>query len=165
MFRTSCTTCGGGGDPRYQGDYDAITSNKNSSMAVWSDYRNGNFGSFASYFPVFAMLASPAADTLGLTDSVTAVVKVPSVKLYSRYVKFTATLSPPANITLSFLGNRDSLTNYPDSVRLKSLQASANRSWQNRVEVSGSTNKGGSVSNCANRERAGARRIADAGCE
>jgi photosystem II stability/assembly factor-like uncharacterized protein len=118
-FRINCTTCGGGGTPAYLGDYDAITSNRFGAMAVWTDFRNGNFLSMAGYFPDFAMTVSPPADTLGLTDSINVVVRIPSVKLYSRYVKFSATVSPAANVTLSFLGNRDSLTSYPDSVVLK----------------------------------------------
>lgn len=33
-FKIDCSTCGGGGTPRYQGDYDAITSNRYTSMSV-----------------------------------------------------------------------------------------------------------------------------------
>ena len=40
-MKINCSTCGGGGTPRYQGDYDAITSAGNISMAVWTDFRNG----------------------------------------------------------------------------------------------------------------------------
>jgi photosystem II stability/assembly factor-like uncharacterized protein len=118
-FRINCTTCGGGGTPAYLGDYDAITSNRYGAMAVWTDFRNGTFLSMAGYFPDFAMTVSPPADTLGLTDSVNIVLRIPSVRLYSRYVKFSASVSPPANFTFSFIGNRDSLTRYPDSAVMK----------------------------------------------
>jgi photosystem II stability/assembly factor-like uncharacterized protein len=118
-MKIDCPTCGGGGTPRYQGDYDAISSNKNGAMAVWTDFRNGSFLSMVGYFPDFAMQLSTAADTVGLTDSVTVTVRVPSVKLYSKYVKFSASSSPASNMTFSFLNNKDSLTTYPDSVGLK----------------------------------------------
>ncbi|MEK9138523.1 MAG: exo-alpha-sialidase, partial [Bacteroidota bacterium] len=143
-FRTNCATCGGGGDPRYQGDYDAIASNKNGAMAVWTDYRNGNFGSFTGYFPDFAMLTSLTADTLGLTDSVNVVVKIPSVKLYSKYVKFTVSVSPSANFTLSFVGNRDSQTSYPDSVTLR-IRANNVPQGVYNVTVTGSGPAGAAV--------------------
>ncbi|RMH75915.1 MAG: T9SS C-terminal target domain-containing protein [Calditrichaeota bacterium] len=118
-FRIDCTSCGGGGTPRYQGDYDAITSNGVVSMAVWTDFRNGNFGSFVAYFPDFALLISAPRDTLSpVNDSLDVVVKVPAVKLYNHPVYFSATSNPPANFTFSW-PEGDSLTSYPDSVTLR----------------------------------------------
>ena len=58
-MRINCTTCGGGGTPRYQGDYDAIISRNNQALAMWTDFRSGNFGSYVGYFPDFAMTLSP----------------------------------------------------------------------------------------------------------
>lgn len=104
--------------PAYKGDYDAITSNRHTSMAVWTDFRNNGYLGMTSYFPDYAMLASAARDTLKFTDSTTVTVKVPSVKLYTRSVKFSATVSPAAPFVLTWQG-RDSLTSYPDSVTLK----------------------------------------------
>ena len=143
-FKINCTTCGGGGTPAYLGDYDAITSNRYGAMAVWTDFRNGTFLSAAGYFPDFAMTVTPSADTLGLTDSVNVVVKIPSVRLYSRYVKFTATVSPAANFTFSFIGNRDSLTNYPDSVVLK-IRANAIPQGVYSVTVTGKGPDGAAI--------------------
>jgi photosystem II stability/assembly factor-like uncharacterized protein len=117
-FKIDCNTCGGGGTPRYQGDYDAITSNGITSMSVWSDFRNGAFGSYVAYFPDFAMTISADADTIQPTDILDIIVKVPAVKLYSNSVKFSATVSPQANFIFSF-PQGDSLNAYPDSVTLR----------------------------------------------
>lgn len=122
-MRINCTTCGGGGTPTYLGDYDAVTSNKYSSMLVWTDFRAGSFGSYTAYFPDFAMKNYPTTlNTLLNNDSTFVSVSVPSVKLYTDKVKFTAEVVPtPAagTITLTFMNNKDSLTSYPDSVRLR----------------------------------------------
>ena len=121
-FRINCTTCGGGGTPMYLGDYDAITSNSKTSMLVWSDFRNGDFGSYTAYFPDYAMLATPTSSMLVGTDSTFITVKVPQVKLYTDKVKFTMALdSNPTSgtINLSFVNGKDSITSYPDSVRVR----------------------------------------------
>jgi photosystem II stability/assembly factor-like uncharacterized protein len=87
-------------------------------LSVWTDFRNGEFGSFAGYFPDFAMLVSRTADTLAVTDSMDVVIKVPDVKLYTHSVKFSATVSPDTNFTFSFPQGH-SLTSYPDSLMMK----------------------------------------------
>ncbi len=102
----------------YRGDYDAIVSTGGQAVAIWTDMRNGTLLNMTSFFPDFAMLASPTSDTLFATDSANFVIKVPAVKLYTGKVRFSATVSPAANFTLSF-PQRDSLTSYPDSVVLK----------------------------------------------
>ncbi len=104
--------------PAYKGDYDAITSNRYAAMAVWTDFRNNNYLGMTSYFPDYAMLANAARDTLKFTDSTTATIKVPAVKLYTQNVKFSVTVSPAAPFVFTWQG-RDSLTSYPDSVILK----------------------------------------------
>jgi photosystem II stability/assembly factor-like uncharacterized protein len=116
-FKIDCTTCGGGGTPRYQGDYDAIISNSVTSLAVWSDFRFGSFGSFVAYFPDFAMTISQTADTIKPNESLNVYAKVPAVKLYDRSVKFSAESVPPANFIYQF-PQGDTLTSYPDSVLL-----------------------------------------------
>jgi len=116
-FKIDCSTCGGGGTPRYQGDYDAITSNSVTSLAVWSDFRFGSFASFVAYFPDFAMTISNTADTVKPNESVDVILKVPSVKSYDKTVKFSAVSDPPANFIYQF-PQGDSLTSYPDSVVL-----------------------------------------------
>lgn len=112
-FRTKVTTSGN--PPAYQGDYDAIVSHQYGALAVWADFRGNNFGSYAGYFPDFAMLVSPTRDTLDLTDSATIIVKVPAVKLYTHVARFSASFSPAGNISITF-PQRDSLTAYPDSL-------------------------------------------------
>jgi photosystem II stability/assembly factor-like uncharacterized protein len=72
-----------------------------------------------AYFPDFAMLLSRNSMLLGLTDSATIGVRVPSVKLYTGVARFSATVSPSAPFTFSFLNGRDSLTSYPDTVALR----------------------------------------------
>ena len=118
-FKIDCSTCGGGGTPRYQGDYDAIISNNVTSMSVWSDFRFGSFSSFVAYFPDFAMTISETADTIKPNESMSVTVKVPAVKLYDKSVKFSAESVPSANFIFQF-PQGDSLTSYPDSVLLTS---------------------------------------------
>ena len=102
-MRINCTTCGGGGTPRYQGDYDAITAIDNQSLICWTDFRAGTFGSYVGFFPDYAMQVAPAIDSVGNElDSVFYYVSVPSVKLYNSDVIFSATVSPtPANGTIT----------------------------------------------------------------
>lgn len=121
-MKINCSTCGGGGTPRYQGDYDAITAIDNQSLMVWTDFRAGSFGSYVSFFPDYAMQVSPALDSIGNElDSVIYNVSIPSVKLYDTDVTFSATVSPtPAagNINISFPGG-NTLSTFPGSVDMK----------------------------------------------
>ena len=112
-----CATCPGGGTPRYQGDYDAITSNPYGAMAVWTDFRDGTFGSYTAYFPDFAMKISSASDTIGVTDSIEVSVKIPAVKLYEHSVKFSVTSEPYGDFIYTF-PQGDSLSIFPDSIQL-----------------------------------------------
>jgi hypothetical protein len=102
----------------YRGDYDAITSNGNVAVAVWTDFRSGNYGSYAAYFPDYALLISPVADSVRATDSADFRVKVPAVKLYDGPVKFTASVSPATGVTLEF-PDGDSLAAVPDSLTMR----------------------------------------------
>lgn len=112
----------------YRGDYTSITGDKDIGFSVWGDHRNGNALNMGSYFPDFAMKVSPASDTLtNLSDSSFHYVSVPGVKLYDQAAFFSAEVSPsPASgsITMTLLNKttnvpRDSLTVFPDSLRLK----------------------------------------------
>src|SRR5690606_25906920 len=79
-MKIDCPSCGGGGSPRYQGDYNYIGSNKKVSIVAWTDYRYGSFGSYVGYFPDFAMRLLPAVDSLNNTNgNVTIQMNVPSV--------------------------------------------------------------------------------------
>ncbi len=94
-MKINCTTCGGGGTPRYQGDYDAITSAGNISMLVWTDFRSGNFGSYTGYFPDFSMLVSPQNNTVGNTnDQADYSIEIPEVTLFDGEAMFTANIEP-----------------------------------------------------------------------
>ncbi|MDZ7624522.1 MAG: T9SS type A sorting domain-containing protein [Ignavibacteriaceae bacterium] len=118
-----------GGTPRYQGDYDAIISNNNQALAMWTDFRSGNFGSYVGYFPDFAMTLPPNSvdysAAMEVTEFVT--VNVPSVKLYTNDAIFSATVSPTppsGTITLDFPGG-NVVNTFPGSVQLR-VQTSGN---------------------------------------
>ena len=121
-MRINCTTCGGGGTPRYQGDYDAIVSLDNQAIMVWTDFRAGNFGSYTGYFPDFAMLASPNSIIIpqaGGEEFVT--VEVPAIKLYTNNAIFSATVSPTppsGTINLDFPGG-NIISSFPGSIQLR----------------------------------------------
>ncbi|MEO8233144.1 MAG: sialidase family protein, partial [Ignavibacteriota bacterium] len=121
-MKINCSTCGGGGTPRYQGDYDAITALDNQSLMAWTDFRAGSFGSYVGFFPDYAMQVSPAVDSIANdVDSVFYSVNIPSVKLYDTDVIFSAIVSPtPAmgNINISFPSG-NTLSTFPGSVPMK----------------------------------------------
>ncbi|MCA0388589.1 MAG: glycoside hydrolase [Bacteroidetes bacterium] len=105
----------------YQGDYDAIQSVGNQAFMAYTDFRNNSFGAYGSYFPDYGMRVLPANVSVGNDlDSTFIYVSVPSVKAYTKSVKFSAAISPAptsGNFFLRFEG-KDSLTTYPDSLKL-----------------------------------------------
>ena len=120
-MKINCSTCGGGGTPRYQGDYDAITSAGNISMMVWTDFRNGSFASYTGYFPDFAMLVYPPSNTVGNTnDQTDYTVEIPQVTLFDGEAMFTADIDPaPAtgSFDITFTpGN--TITSFPGSITM-----------------------------------------------
>ena len=126
-FTYPCPACGANQNC-YRGDYDGMTANPVTGFAVWYDARNCNYQTMGGYFPDYAMKLYPTIDSLNaIQDSAYVSVSVPSVKLYDNSVKFTASVTPPpgsGTIGLSFVNNTsdtplDSLTSYPDSLRLK----------------------------------------------
>ncbi len=128
-MRINCPSCGGGGTPAYQGDYTGCGSYNGIGILSWTDFRAGNFGSYSAYFPDYGLKASTTTLTNlnGNGDSAFVYVTVPAVKQFTGKVKFSATVTPtPANgsISLTFLNktayaNQDSITTYPDSVRMR----------------------------------------------
>jgi hypothetical protein len=81
-----------------------------------------------SYFPDFAMRVLPASFGMnGSNDSVFVNVSVPAVKLYSDTAIFSVTVTPTpptGTITLTLLNKatntvQNTLTTYPDSLRLR----------------------------------------------
>lgn len=112
----------------YRGDYEGITSNPITSFNVWSDHRNCSAESYGAYYPDFAMRVNPTAHTItNQNDSDFSFISVPAVKGYSNSVKFSATVTPnpsSGTLTFTFLNKSnnnllDSLTSYPDSLRLR----------------------------------------------
>jgi PKD repeat protein len=114
-MRINCTTCGGGGTPRYQGDYNGIVSNSSVSMATWADYRDGKFDSYVAYFPDYSMFVSP--ETLPVEGSDTLYVQFPEVKLYTGSVIVSVQVQNPGagQFTVSF-PNGSILANLPGEV-------------------------------------------------
>jgi photosystem II stability/assembly factor-like uncharacterized protein len=123
-FKIDCSSCGGGGTPRYLGDYDAITSNEVTSMAVWSDFRSGNFGSYVAYFPDFAMTIDQTADTLRLSDTTEVTVNIPAVKLYDNTVEISAESIPSGNFIFEYPGG-NTISSFPGSAVLKIISNNA----------------------------------------
>ena len=118
-MKINCPTCGGGGTPRYQGDYNGIYSNKKVGMAGWTDFRNGSFMSATAYFPDFAMAIDHTVDTLFTAiDSTLFNISIPEVKLYTDTVFLSDTIFPvpvSGTLTISFpSGNR--ITAFPGSL-------------------------------------------------
>ena len=94
-MKINCTTCGVSGSPRYQGDYNGITSNEYTSMLAWTDFRNGNFGSYTAYFPDYAFTVSPSSDSINSTNgSITINLNIPAVKLWSNTITFITQFTP-----------------------------------------------------------------------
>jgi hypothetical protein len=105
-MKIDCGSCGGGGTPRYQGDYNGIVSNKKVAQAGWTDFRNGSFKSMTAYIPDFAMSVDKSIDTLYVpNDQNDVTVNIPAVKLYSDTVVLSASVNPvptAGTITFSF---------------------------------------------------------------
>src|SRR4030095_2061845 len=147
-----CPACGANQNC-YRGDYDAISSYKFSSLAMWSDMRNCSYINMAAYFPDFAMKVIPASAGMnGTNDSVFAYVSIPSVKLYADKVRFTTAVTPPpgsGTITVSLLNRTngtamDTLTTYPDSLRMRVKTAGGVPNGIYTVTVTGTGRIGGS---------------------
>ncbi len=121
-MKIDCPTCGGGGTPRYQGDYNGVVSNKKVSMIGWTDFRQGTFESMTAYFPDFAVALDHAADTLFTPlDNTTFQVNIPEVKLYTDTVMVTASINPTptaGTITVQYPSGNN-LTTLPGSVPVK----------------------------------------------
>jgi hypothetical protein len=120
---------GGCGAPCYKGDYHMIAPNQMASLSAWFDGRNGgSAGSYVGYFPDFALTVLPSSHAMtNVNDSDFSFCSVPGVKLYTDKVKFTAVVTPTpgtGTLAISFLNKstsalQDSLTTYPDSLRVR----------------------------------------------
>ncbi|MFC2102352.1 T9SS type A sorting domain-containing protein [Bacteroidota bacterium] len=121
-MKINCTTCGGGGTPRYQGDYGGMVANAKTSMSSWADFRNGNFLSMTAYFPDFGMAMDKEGDTLYTPlDESTFNVEIPSVKAYDDTVLVSGSVFPiPTAGTIDFsYPSGTELTSFPGSLPVK----------------------------------------------
>ncbi|HJY63654.1 MAG TPA: T9SS type A sorting domain-containing protein, partial [Ignavibacteria bacterium] len=111
------------GTHNYIGDYIGISAIRNTGYAAWMDSRNNNLGSYAGFYPDYAMTVNPSEKNIVNNDSTTFSVTVPSIKgPFSEAVKFTAaldTLPQAGTIQLTFVNGKDSVNNFPDSVYLR----------------------------------------------
>ncbi|MCX6277393.1 MAG: T9SS type A sorting domain-containing protein [Bacteroidetes bacterium] len=121
-MKINCPTCGGGGTPAYQGDYNGVVSNKKVSMLGWTDFRAGTFQSMTGYFPDYAMAIDKASDTLYAPfDNTTFQVSIPAVKLYTDSVILSGSITPvptAGSITFEFPSGT-TITSYPSSLPVK----------------------------------------------
>jgi hypothetical protein len=132
------------GGENYIGDYignSSVTSS--TSINSFMDARYNGLGSFISYGPDFAMVSSATQKYLNNNDSAIIYIKVPSTRGgFSERVKFVLTLdSIPASgtIQLTFANGKDSITTYPDSVRIvaKTIGSVTPKSYKLNIVGSG----------------------------
>ena len=116
------------GSANYMGDYFSMISDNNQALVMWTDFRSNNFGSYAGYFPDFAMTVSPNTVIIPWSGGSELVdVEVPDVKLYSSNATFSASVSPTppsGSITLDFPGG-NTINSFPGSVQMR-IQTSGN---------------------------------------
>jgi len=117
-MKVNCSSCGGGGTPRYQGDYSGIVSNSVTSMVAWSDFRWGSFASFTAYFPDFAMRVYPTTLELELRDTIWAAI--PAKKMYTEEAIFSASIEQPTSGSFTIEWPEGNIINsiFPDSIPL-----------------------------------------------
>jgi hypothetical protein len=118
-MKIDCSACGGGGTPRYQGDYNGVISNDRTSMLGWTDFRTNKFMSVTAYFPDFAMAIDHSTDTLYTPfDQTSFTVSVPEVKLYTDTVNLSAEINPvPTSGTVDFsFPSGTTITTYPNDL-------------------------------------------------
>jgi len=113
----------GSGQAFYIGDYLGVAAINKTSLTVWMDGRANTLGSYVGYYPDYAMTTSTSSVYMPNNDSSFVTITIPSVKgPYNDRVKFTAALDTvPAtgSINFSFVNNKDSITAFPDSVKLR----------------------------------------------
>ncbi len=122
-MKINCNTCGGGGSPAYQGDYNGIASNGLTSILAWTDFREGSFADYVGYFPDYGLRAEPAIDTIAPYATIFA--KVPSVKLFSDTVIVSASISAGLGMfTITYpAGNK--LWSFPGQVPIRISSSSS----------------------------------------
>ena len=115
-MKINCSSCGGGGTPRYQGDYSGITSNSITSMSTWADFRWGSFATFTAYFPDFAMRVYPTTLQLEYKDTLWAAI--PAKKLYTEDAIFSASIETPTSgsFDIDYPEGNTISSAFPDSI-------------------------------------------------
>ncbi len=114
-MKINCSSCGGGGTPRYQGDYSGIVSNSDVSVPTWSDFRWGSFATFTAFFPDFAMRVYPTTKDIALSDTIWAVI--PHTKLYTNEALFSAAIEDPTSGSFAIdFPDGNKLISFPDSI-------------------------------------------------
>lgn len=123
QMNPNAMTVGQPGGENYIGDYignSSVTSS--TSINSFMDARYNNLGSFISYGPDFAMLTNISQKYLNNNDSAKITVKVPSTRGgFNERVKFVLALDSiplSGSIQLSFVNGKDTITSFPDSVRI-----------------------------------------------
>ncbi len=122
-MKINCTTCGGGGSPAYYGDYNGVASNGVTSIMAWTDFRDGNFGSYVGYFPDYGLRAQPSLDTIAPVATFYAVV--PSVKLYSDTVFVSASVNAALGMFNISYPEGNKLWSYPGQIPIEISSNSA----------------------------------------
>jgi hypothetical protein len=123
QFNPNAMAVGQPGGENYMGDYignSSVTSS--TSINSYMDGRNNGLGSFVSYGPDFAMVSSGTIKYLNTNDSANITIKVPSTRGgFNERVKFVMaldTLPQSGSIQLTFANGKDSITTFPDSVKI-----------------------------------------------
>ncbi|CAF3693537.1 unnamed protein product [Rotaria sp. Silwood1] len=113
----------GSGQANYIGDYLGVSAINKTALTVWMDGRNNTLGSYVGYYPDYAMTTSTSSVYMANNDSSFATVTIPGIKgPFNDRVKFTAALDSiptSGSINLSFVNGKDSVTAFPDSVKLR----------------------------------------------
>ncbi|MFZ4583188.1 MAG: T9SS type A sorting domain-containing protein [Paludibacter sp.] len=134
------------GGEKYIGDYIGNSSvTASTSLTTFMDARYNTMGSFVSYGPDFAMLSNISQKYLNNNDSVSVTVKVPAARGgFNERVKFVLsldTLPASGTIQFSFANGKDSITTFPDSVRItaKTLGSVTPKKYTLNIVASGVT--------------------------
>jgi len=125
-FNPNTMAIGGGNDAGYIGDYIGNAGIGKTSINAWMEDRinsSQTMQSFVAYNPDFAMTISSTDKSIGNNDSAFIYITVPAIKgIYNDKVKFTCTLDTlptSGTISFSFVNGKDTITSFPDSVRLR----------------------------------------------
>ncbi len=122
-FNPNLMAIGLAGGEKYIGDYIGNSAINNTAYHVWMDGRNNDLGSYTGFYPDFAMTVNPIQRSVSNEDSTFYSIVIPSVRgPFNERVKFTAvidTMPLSGTIDISFENGTDSISAFPDSVKMK----------------------------------------------